>query len=68
MQPVKINDVSVEVVNEYKYLGTVIDSQVNWNLYTTNVYKKANQRLHFLRNVNTMVLKLFYTRVQFNHY
>lgn len=25
VQPVKINDMSVEVVNEYKYLGTVID-------------------------------------------
>ena len=43
----------------------VVDSQLNWNSYTTKVYKKANQRLYFLRklkffNVNTKVLKLFY--------
>ena len=56
---------SVEIVDKYKYLGTVIDNRLNWNSNTTKVYKKANQRLHFLRklksfDVNSKVLKLFY--------
>lgn len=56
---------SVEVVKEYKYLGTVIDDQLNWNSNTTKIYKKANQRLYFVRklkyfNVNTRILNLFY--------
>ncbi len=34
VQPVKVNDVSVEIVSEYNYLGTVVDNQFNWNSNT----------------------------------
>ena len=63
--PVCINGDSVEIVNDYKYLGTIFDSKLNWNANTDAVYKKCQQRLHFLRklrsfNVNERVLSLFY--------
>ena len=53
VQPVKINDVSV--VNEYKYLGTVIDSQLNWNLNTTKVYKKLINGYTFSGNLSLLM-------------
>ena len=65
IEPVTIKEESVEIVKELKYLGTFIDSKLNWNANTTHVYKRSNQRLYFLRklksfNVNTNILKLFY--------
>ena len=58
----------VERVNEYKYLGTVIDDKLNWNENSKVLYGKANQRLFFLRklrkfNVDRNILTLFYRSV-----
>ena len=66
LEPVHVNDNSVEIVSEYKYLGTVIDNKLNWNKNTENVYKKCQQRLHFLRklrcfDVDVKLLKMFYS-------
>ena len=66
VKPVYVNDTAVEIVSEYKYLGTIIDDKLNWNINTENVYKKCQQRLHFLRKlrsfgVDVKLLKLFYT-------
>ena len=36
----KMKNVAVEIVTEYKYLGTVIDSNLNWNRNTA-IYNKA---------------------------
>ena len=65
VKPVYVNDTAVEIVSEYKYLGTIIDDRLNWNKNTENVYKKCQQRLHFLRklrsfDVDIKLLKLFY--------
>ena len=38
---VYINDNEIESVNEYRYLGTVIDDKLNWNKNTQVVYGKA---------------------------
>ena len=38
--PVEINNVPVEIVHEFKYLGTVVDDKLNWNLNTTKICKK----------------------------
>ena len=37
----KINGESVERVDEYKYLDTIIDSQLNFNSNTDHTHKKA---------------------------
>ena len=65
VSPLRINGDSIEIINEYKYLGTIIDSKLNWNSNTDAVFKKCQQRLHLLRklksfNVNAGVLSLFY--------
>ena len=63
--PVRINNETVEIVTEYKYLGTFIDSKLNWRVNTENLYNKCQQRLHLMRklrsfNVNTTVMSTFY--------
>ena len=65
LEPVIINGQEVEVVEEYKYLGTIIDDKLSWKSNTHRVHAKAQQRLFFLRklrsfNVDTCLLKLFY--------
>ena len=63
--PVNINGDVVEVVTEYKYLGTVIDNKLTFSSNVENVYNKCQSRLHFLRklrsfNVDYSVMSLFY--------
>lgn len=64
--PILINNKKVDIVNEAKYLGITIDSQLNWHSHVTNIFKKANQRMYFLRklrflNVSKSILRVFYT-------
>ena len=66
--PVVINDEDVEKVHQYKYLGTIIDDKLHGSLNVNRVYKKASQRLFFLRklknvNINVTILNLFYKSV-----
>ena len=56
------------MVTEYKYLGTFIDSNLNWNFNTQKIAAKTNQRIFFLRKLNTFnvsshILYLFYQSV-----
>ena len=55
----------VERVDEFKYLGTVFDSQLKWDANTENIAKKGHQRIYLLRklksfSVNTIILSRFY--------
>ena len=66
--PIYINDVPVENVHCYKYLGTVIDDQLSWGEQTKAISLKCNQRLYFLRklkqfHVHERILQLFYSSV-----
>ena len=66
--PLKIKNEDVEIVKEYKYLGTFIDEDLNWNRNTKHICCKANQRLYFLRKLksfqaNQDILFLFYESV-----
>jgi len=61
---IKIANENVEQVLEYKYLGVVFDNKLNWRSHADKVTKKINQRLYFLRklnsfNVNQTILNLF---------
>jgi hypothetical protein len=63
-----IMDEDVAVVDNYKYLGVIIDKQLNFSSNVHHVYKKAVQRLHFLRilsnvRVDEHILTLFYRSV-----
>ena len=55
----------IEQVTSYKYLGTVIDSTLNFDLKCEAVCKKGHQRLHCLRklssfNIDKTMMSLFY--------
>ena len=63
--PVKIEDQDIEIVKEYKYLGTIIDDRLTWSSNTDFLYKKGQQRLFFLRrlrqiHVDSKILYMFY--------
>ena len=49
LTPVTMNNAPIEIVQEYKYLGTIIDSKLTWNANTNARSAKAQRRLHFLR-------------------
>ena len=55
----------VERVSQYKYLGTVLDSKLNFDQNTDLIQKKCQSRLYLLLklrnlNVNSSVLQMFY--------
>ena len=63
--PVKIMGQNIEIVHSYKYLGTIIDDKLRWDENTTNLFKKGQQRLYFLRKLNALhvdrnILSLFH--------
>ena len=63
--PIFIDNEPIERVSEYKYLGFIIDDQLKGDANTDMVYKKCNQRLHFVRvlrnlHVDATILNLFY--------
>ena len=56
---------TIEQVTSYKYLGTVIDSTLNFDLNCEAVCKKGHQRLHCLRKLSSFnrdktMMSLFY--------
>ena len=60
-----IHDNKVEVVDEYKYLGTTIDNKLKWDRHCSVTYKKCQQRLYCLRklrsfNIDNTILSMFY--------
>ncbi len=64
-QRVVINDTRVHVVEEYKYLGTIIDNRLKFDQNTDAIIKKSHQRLFVLRKLNTfnvqrVILRTFY--------
>jgi hypothetical protein len=66
--PLYINNELVESVSEYKYLGTIIDCNFNFNKNVTSVYKKLNSRLYFARQlyrlkVDNKIMQLFYMSI-----
>ena len=68
LTPLTIKNVDVEIVDEYKYLGTHIDKNLNWNTNIQKICGKANQRLYFLRKLRSFrvdrdIMLLFYQSV-----
>ena len=66
-EPVKtiIHSQEVEIVTKYKYLGTIFDDKLSFDINTDEIVKKCRRRLYFLRklnsfSVNKTILTLFY--------
>ena len=67
-QPLWIRGKVVEEVEDYRYLGVVIDIRLDWKSNTEAVYKMEMSRLFFLRklrsfNVCSKMLEIFHQSV-----
>ena len=65
VHPTVIHGDEVEIVDTYKYLGTVFDSQLKFDVNTHSLVKRGQQRIYLLRklksfSVDTKILSLFY--------
>ena len=61
---IQIHGEPVEIVNSYKYLGTIFEDTLKWDLNTEAITRKGYQRVHLLRklrsfNIDPTILKLF---------
>jgi hypothetical protein len=48
---VTMNNISIPVCSEVKYLGLILDSKLTWNSHIKNKRKALNARLHLLRSL-----------------
>ena len=46
-----IHNNEAEIVNKYKYLGTIFDDKLKWDDNTEEIVKKGQQRLYLLRKL-----------------
>ena len=65
LQPLIINNETVEQVHSYTYLGVTIDDTLDWSIHASLTYKKAQKRMFFLRKLNNFridvtLMSLFY--------
>ncbi len=49
-----IHNQQVEIVDNYKYLGTVLDSHLKFDANTDTIVKRGQQRIHLLRKLNSL--------------
>lgn len=55
--PLAIDQDDIEMVSNYKYLGTHIDKDFSWNTNTQTIVSKVNQRLYLLRKLKTFNIR-----------
>ena len=65
-RPLFIGELEVERVSSFKYLGVHISDDLTWTLNTTQLVKKSQQRLYFLRRLRKFgmspdILRNFYS-------
>ena len=63
-----IHNNEVEIVSNYKYLGTIFDDKLKWDDNTEEIVKKGQQRLYLLRKLNYFsvdqkILTFFFTNL-----
>ena len=66
--PIMISGQAVDVVKKYKYLGTIVDDKLDGDENINITYKKANQRVCFVRklrkcHVDKAIMSMFYKSV-----
>jgi hypothetical protein len=55
--PLLIKGVEVEIVHNYKYLGSLLDDRLDWTDNITSILKRANQRLYFLKRLKSFDIR-----------
>ena len=68
---IQINNCTIDYVNHFKLLGVTIDSNLTWNIQTTNVCKKISSRIGLIRRLKNVlpshtVHNLYYALIQSN--
>ncbi len=68
LSPLTIIDSTVTAVETFKFLGSIISQDLNWDTHINSIVKKAQQRLYFLRQLRKFtlpqeLLKQFYSAV-----
>ena len=68
IEPNYINEIRDAMVDNFKYLGTTNDSNLNWKIITQKLVAKTNQRMFFVRKLKSFyvrnnILSLFYQSV-----
>ncbi|KAL0195121.1 hypothetical protein M9458_008693, partial [Cirrhinus mrigala] len=68
LPPLTIMNSTVTVVDSFKFLGTNISQELKWDIHIDSTVKKAQQRLHFLRqlkkfNLPQALITQFYSAV-----
>ena len=68
---IQINNCTIDYVNHFKLLGVTIDSNITWNIQTTNVCKKISSRIGLIRRLknvlpNHTIHNLYYPLIQSN--
>ena len=63
--PITINGEDIEIVTDFKFLGTIISNDLSWDTNITAITKKAQQRMFFLRllrkfKLSAQILASFY--------
>ena len=48
---VYLNDERLEIVDQYKYLGVIIDSNLRWKEHVDNLCKRISMKLAVLRRI-----------------
>ena len=62
---IEIGGKCVERVSDYKYLGVTVNEKLDWSVHANNVLSKVNQRMYFVRKLNSfglndILISLFY--------
>ena len=55
--PLQVNGSSLEIIDSFKFLGTVISSGLDWETYTSSTLKKTQQIMYFLRQLKKFGLR-----------
>lgn len=52
IEPISLKGQEVEIEESFKYLGSILDSQMNFTDNTENIFKRCSQRLFLLRRLS----------------
>ncbi|KAK9535585.1 hypothetical protein VZT92_007958 [Zoarces viviparus] len=66
--PITVGDSPVDVVQSFRFLGSIISQDLKWELNISSITKKAQQRMYFLRqlkkfNLPKTMMVHFYTAI-----
>jgi hypothetical protein len=66
--PIIIKEDTVDIVNNFKYLGITLQDDLKWSVHTAAQVKKGNKRLYHVRclqklNVDPKIMCMFYNCV-----